>query len=141
MEVASSAAAVGGVSGDRFVQDVRQGVHDGLGLVDRRYAVMASRDTLLENYRNAWNGLRIREAIDTLGPPSALLSEDGVLRSGAVGRARLPERSERGEPPPCIRVVGRRKTGGDLFDCHDDRSGDRVSYANAVAQILKSLAK
>ena len=36
---------------------------------------------LLENYRNAWLGLRmIREAIETLGPTGALLSEDGVLR-------------------------------------------------------------
>jgi hypothetical protein len=35
---------------------------------------------LLENYRNAWVGLRmIREAVETLGPPGALLSEDGVL--------------------------------------------------------------
>jgi hypothetical protein len=38
-------------------------------------------ERLLENYRNAWQGLRmIRETIETLGPPGALLSEDGVLR-------------------------------------------------------------
>ena len=38
-------------------------------------------EILMENYRNAWQGLRmIREAIETLGPPGALLSEDGVLR-------------------------------------------------------------
>jgi hypothetical protein len=38
-------------------------------------------DGLLENYRNAWDGLRmIREAVETLGPPGVLLSRDGVLR-------------------------------------------------------------
>jgi hypothetical protein len=38
-------------------------------------------ERLLENYRNAWQGLRmIRETIETLGPPGALLSEHGVLR-------------------------------------------------------------
>ena len=37
---------------------------------------------LLENYRNAWQALRmIREAVETLGPPGALVSEDGVLRT------------------------------------------------------------
>jgi hypothetical protein len=37
---------------------------------------------LLENYRNAWQALgMIREAIETLGPPGALLSRDGVLRT------------------------------------------------------------
>jgi hypothetical protein len=41
----------------------------------------ADYEGLLENYRNAWQGLRmIREAVETLGPPGALLSEDGVLR-------------------------------------------------------------
>jgi hypothetical protein len=36
---------------------------------------------LLENYRNAWLGLRmIREAVETLGPPGTMLSEEGVLR-------------------------------------------------------------
>jgi hypothetical protein len=41
----------------------------------------ADYEGLLENYRNAWQGLRmIREAVETLGPPGALLSENGVLR-------------------------------------------------------------
>jgi hypothetical protein len=41
----------------------------------------ADYEGLLENYRNAWQGLRmIREAVETLGPPGALLSEEGVLR-------------------------------------------------------------
>ena len=41
----------------------------------------ADYEGLLENYRNAWMGLRmIREAVETLGPPGALLSQDGVLR-------------------------------------------------------------
>jgi hypothetical protein len=40
----------------------------------------ADYEGLLENYRNAWLGLRmIREAVETLGPPGALLSQDGVL--------------------------------------------------------------
>ena len=41
----------------------------------------ADYEGVLENYRNAWLGLRmIREAVETLGPPGALLSQDGVLR-------------------------------------------------------------
>jgi hypothetical protein len=36
--------------------------------------------TLLENYRNAWKGLRmIREAIETLGPPGVLPSQEAVI--------------------------------------------------------------
>jgi hypothetical protein len=38
-------------------------------------------EALLENYRNAWAALgMIREAVETLGPPGALMSRDGVLR-------------------------------------------------------------
>jgi hypothetical protein len=41
----------------------------------------ADYEGVLANYRNAWQGLRmIREAVETLGPPGALLSQDGVLR-------------------------------------------------------------
>ena len=37
-------------------------------------------ENLLQNYRHAWQALRmIREAIETLGRPGAMLSEDGVL--------------------------------------------------------------
>jgi hypothetical protein len=37
-------------------------------------------DSALENYRNAWQALRmIREAIETLGPPGVLPSEEAVL--------------------------------------------------------------
>jgi hypothetical protein len=38
-------------------------------------------DVALENYRNAWQALRmIREAIETLGPPGVLPSEEAVLK-------------------------------------------------------------
>jgi hypothetical protein len=37
-------------------------------------------DTALENYRNAWQALRmIREAVEMLGPPGILPSEEAVL--------------------------------------------------------------
>jgi hypothetical protein len=37
-------------------------------------------DVALENYRNAWQALRmIREAVETLGPPGVLPSEEAVL--------------------------------------------------------------
>ena len=38
-------------------------------------------DVALENYRNAWQALRmIREAIETLGSPGVLPSEEAVLK-------------------------------------------------------------
>ena len=38
-------------------------------------------DVALENYRDAWQALRmIREAIETLGPPGVLPSEEAVLK-------------------------------------------------------------
>ncbi len=37
-------------------------------------------DVALDNYRNAWQALRmIREAVETLGPPGVLPSETAVL--------------------------------------------------------------
>ena len=37
-------------------------------------------EALLENYRNAWAGLRmIREAVETLGPPGVLPSGEAVM--------------------------------------------------------------
>jgi hypothetical protein len=37
-------------------------------------------DSALENYRNAWQALRmIREAVEMLGPPGILASEEAVL--------------------------------------------------------------
>ena len=42
---------------------------------------MPDDDALLENYRNAWQALRmVRETIETLGPPGALPSEEAVLK-------------------------------------------------------------
>jgi hypothetical protein len=42
---------------------------------------MPTDDVLLENYRNAWQALRIvRETIEALGPPGALPSEEAVLK-------------------------------------------------------------
>ena len=39
-----------------------------------------SYEALLENYRNAWQGLRlIREAVETLGPPGVLPSQEAVI--------------------------------------------------------------
>jgi hypothetical protein len=51
------------------------------GRARRRYAGMVNRDdALLENYRNAWAGLRlIREVVETLGPPGALPSQEAVI--------------------------------------------------------------
>jgi hypothetical protein len=51
------------------------------GQAHRRYAGMVDRnDALLENYRNAWAGLRlIREAVETLGPPGVLPSGEAVI--------------------------------------------------------------
>jgi hypothetical protein len=38
-------------------------------------------ENLLNNYRKAWHALAmIRETIEELGPPGALMSADGVLR-------------------------------------------------------------
>ena len=43
-------------------------------MADDRY------ETLLANYRNAWAGLRmIREAVETLGPPGVLPSDEAVI--------------------------------------------------------------
>ena len=43
-------------------------------MADDRY------ETLLANYRNAWVGLRmIREAVETLGPPGVLPSDEAVI--------------------------------------------------------------
>ena len=43
-------------------------------------------DPLLENYRNAWQGLRmIREAVETLGPPGVLPSQEAVLTWPGAG--------------------------------------------------------
>jgi hypothetical protein len=42
---------------------------------------MPEDEVLLENYRNAWQALRmVRETIETLGPPGALPSEEAVLK-------------------------------------------------------------
>ncbi len=42
---------------------------------------MPDDEVLLENYRNAWQALRmVRETIETLGPPGALPSEEAVLK-------------------------------------------------------------
>ncbi len=42
---------------------------------------MPDDEVLLENYRNAWQALRmVRETIETLGPPGALPSVEAVLK-------------------------------------------------------------
>jgi hypothetical protein len=42
---------------------------------------MPDDSVLLENYRNAWQALRmVRETIETLGPPGALPSGEAVLK-------------------------------------------------------------
>jgi hypothetical protein len=50
----------------------------------QRYPDMTDREkyqNLLANYRNAWHALAtIREAIEELGPPGAVMSPDGMLR-------------------------------------------------------------
>ena len=44
-------------------------------------------EVALENYRNAWTALRmIREAVETLGPPGIMPSEEAVL--ALYGRSR-----------------------------------------------------
>ena len=53
-------------------------------------------DVALENYRNAWQALRmIREAVETLGAPGVLPSEEAVLMalSPCMKRKRSSTRS------------------------------------------------
>jgi hypothetical protein len=64
--------------------------------IEALFAEERARDAGLECYRNAWEALRmIREAVETLGPPGALRSEEAVWRDWGRRLSTRPRRPSR----------------------------------------------
>ena len=94
----------------------------------------------LENYRNAWQALRmIREAVETLGPPGVLPSEEAVLKlygpepvheAQAIVEGQRKGRLSRPEGRKCLMKLGQssliqlmRQAKTENYGCASDRAG------------------